>query len=103
MMRGAGKSYLPAYALFLKATGGETGLLATPPAFLGSFAQLLATWFAERLGQRRSLIIAGLTAQSLLRLPIIALPILFPTHVIIILMVSHLLLPSQSLREPPLA
>ncbi len=88
MMRGAGESYLPAYALFLKATAGEVGLLATLPALLGSFAQLLAAWLAERLGQRRSLIIAGLTAQSLLWLPVIALPILFPTHAIMILMVS---------------
>ncbi len=88
LMRGSGEAYLPAYVLFLKATAGEAGLLATLPSLLGSLAQLLAAWWAERAGQRLRLVASGLAGQALLWLPIIILPLLIPSHAVAILMVS---------------
>lgn len=87
-MRGTGEAYLSAYALFLKATAGEVGLLATLPALLGSFAQLVAAWWGDRLGCRRPLILAGLAAQAVLWLPVILLPMLLPQHAVMILMIT---------------
>lgn len=87
-MRGAGESYLSAYALYLNATAAQVGLLATLPALLGSFAQLLAAWWAERRGTRLPLIVAGLAAQGLLWAPVIFLPLLWPGHAMAILLVA---------------
>ncbi len=87
-MRGAGESYLSAYALFLNATAAQVGMLATLPALLGSFAQLLAAWWAERRGERLPLIVAGLAAQALLWVPVILLPLLWPGHAMPILLVA---------------
>ena len=41
-MRGAGGAYLSAYALYVNAAAAQVGLIATLPALVGSFAQLLA-------------------------------------------------------------
>lgn len=87
-MRGAGESYFSAYALYLNATAGQVGLLATLPALLGSFAQLVAAWWAERRGQRLPLIVAGLAAQGLLWVPVILFPLLCPQHAVAILLVA---------------
>ncbi|MHB1608374.1 MAG: hypothetical protein ACYCXX_07000 [Acidiferrobacter thiooxydans] len=43
-MRGAGGAYLSAYALYVNAAAAQVGLIATLPALVGSFAQLLAAW-----------------------------------------------------------
>ncbi|MDA8190295.1 MULTISPECIES: MFS transporter [Acidiferrobacter] len=87
-MRGAGEAYLSAYALYLNATAAQVGLIATLPALVGSFAQLLAAWWAERRGERLGLTIMGLAAQGFLWLPVIVLPLLWPGHAVALLLVT---------------
>ncbi len=87
-MRGAGEAYLSAYALYLNATAAQVGLIATLPALMGSFAQLLAAWWAERRGERLGLTIMGLAAQGFLWLPVIVLPLLWPDHAVALLLVT---------------
>jgi hypothetical protein len=43
-MMGIGETCLSAFALFLKASTPQVGLLASLPPLLGSLAQLLSAW-----------------------------------------------------------
>jgi len=43
-MTGVGETYLSAFALFLKATTPQIGLLASLPPMLASLVQLLSAW-----------------------------------------------------------
>jgi hypothetical protein len=47
-MMGIGETYLSAFALFLKASTPQIGLLASLPPLLGSLAQLLSAWLRSR-------------------------------------------------------
>ena len=48
VMTGSGETYLSAFAVFLKATTAQIGLLASLPPLIGSFAQLLSAWLGRR-------------------------------------------------------
>jgi MFS family permease len=77
-MFGAGETYLSAFALFLKATPPQIGLLVSLPALLASFVQLLSAWLGRRTGKRKAIILAGAGLQALAWLPIVLLPLFFP-------------------------
>ena len=85
IMSGAGEIYFSAYALFLKASTTQIALLAAIPPLLGSFAQLFAVWLERRFGRRKTIILAGVLAQTFAWLPVIWLPYLFPEHAVIVL------------------
>ncbi len=78
VMMGIGETYLSAFALFLKASTPQIGLLASLPPLLGSLAQLVSAWFGRLAGRRRPIILAGAGLQALAWLPITLLPLLFP-------------------------
>ena len=78
VMMGAGETYLSAFALFLKASPPQIGLLASLPPLIGSFAQVLSAWLGRRTGLRKPLIIIGAATQALAWLPIALLPLLLP-------------------------
>ena len=79
-MTGIGETYFSAFALFLKATTPQIGLLASLPPLLASFVQLLSAWLGRLTGQRKALILAGASLQAFAWLPILVLPALFPAH-----------------------
>jgi MFS family permease len=83
---GAGETYFSAFALFLRATAPQVALLSTLPPLLGSLAQIFSAWLGNYAGRKR-LVLAGCAAQTLLWLPILLVPVLFPAHTIIALIV----------------
>jgi MFS family permease len=85
IMTGAGESYFSAYAVFLKATTGQIGVLAAFPSLLGSLAELLSAWLGQRTGRRKHIILAGVLLQTATWLPLIWLPHLFPAQAVPIL------------------
>lgn len=87
-MTGVGETYVSAYALFLKATAPQIGLLASLPPLLASLAQLLSAWLGRVTGQRQHIVIVGATVQAFAWLPILCLPLLFPAHAVPLLIVS---------------
>jgi MFS family permease len=87
VMTGAGESYFAAFALYLKASTAQIGVLASLPSLLASFAQLFSSWLGRRWGKRRNIIVLGATLQGVTLLPLGLLPILFPQHAIPILVV----------------
>jgi MFS family permease len=81
-MFGAGESYLSAFAIFLKATTPQVGLLAALPGLLASFVQLVSAWLGKRNGNRRGIILAGASLQALMWIPVALLPVLVPNFAV---------------------
>ena len=79
VMMGVGETYLSAFALFLKASTPQIGLLASLPPLLGSLAQILSAWLGRLAGRRKPIILAGAGLQAFAWLPISLLPLLFPS------------------------
>ena len=79
VMMGAGETYLSAFALFLKASTPQIGLLASLPPLLGSLAQILSAWLGRLAGRRKPIILAGAGLQAFAWLPISLLPFVFPS------------------------
>ena len=77
-MFGAGESYLSAFAIFLKASTPQIGLLVSLPGLLASFVQLFSAWLGKQTGQRKTIILLGASLQAATWLPIALLPMFFP-------------------------
>lgn len=91
VMMGAGETYLSAFALFLKASPPQIGLLASLPPLLGSLAQVLSAWVGHRTGWRKALIVAGASVQAFAWLPIALLPLMLPALAVPCLIASAVL------------
>lgn len=90
-MTGVGETYVSAFALFLKATAPQIGLLASLPPLLASLTQLFSAWIGRVTGQRKALVLVGASLQAFMWLPILLLPILFPAHAVPLLIASVVL------------
>jgi MFS family permease len=77
-MSGSAESYFSAFALFLKASTTQIGVLASLPPLIASFAQLASAWVGRRIGRRRPLIVAGALLQASMLVPLVLLPLLLP-------------------------
>lgn len=85
VMTGAGETYFSAFALFLKATNQQIGLLASLPPLIGSLVQLLSAWVGRRTGLRKPLIMMGGSLQAAALVPLVVLPLLFPDYAVALL------------------
>ena len=75
--QGGGENFLSAFAILLHATPFQVGLLSALPQLVGTWAQLLAVKTLNRVRHRKTLILAGAIGQTVLWLPLLALPLLF--------------------------
>ena len=73
-MLGIGESYLSAFAIFLRGTAMQIGLLGTVPQLAGALCQIGVIEIMERLRSRRTLLTALISMQSLFWLFIAAVP-----------------------------
>lgn len=103
-MSGAGESFFSAFALFLKASNAQIALLASIPPLLASLAQLVSVWCGRYVQRRQSIILFGAYLQCFLWLPLLALPLLFPSYAVPLFIAvivlyqasSHLIAPQWS-------
>ena len=91
VMIGVGETYLSAFALFLRASTPQIGLLASLPALLGSIVQLFSAGLGRWTGQRKAIILTGASIQGFAWLPLIVLPMLFPDYAVEMLIASVVL------------
>jgi len=77
-MLGLTQDYVVPFALALKATTTQVGLLASVPNFLMSLSQLAAPRLVERAGSRKGLILPAVFVHALMWLPILLIPYFFP-------------------------
>lgn len=88
VMGGAGDTYFAAFAIFLKASAAQVGVLSTLPAVIGSLAQILSAWLGRRRQARRPIIVGAAAVQAFSWLPLTFLPLLFPDYAIPLLIAS---------------
>ncbi|MDA0679261.1 MAG: MFS transporter [Proteobacteria bacterium] len=82
VMIGIGETYLSAFAIFLRASMPQIGLLASLPPLLASLVQLFSAWLGRLTGQRKIIVLVGATVQALAWLPLIILPIIFRDYAV---------------------
>lgn len=78
-MVGFGESYLGAFAVFLKSTPLQVGVLAAVPPLIGALCQSVGVQLMELAKRRRMLLVIAASAQALVWVPL-ALLALFAEH-----------------------
>ena len=78
-MWGLGESYIAPFALFLGAGNLVMAFIGTAPVLITATAQLAGAVLLDRIGQRKPVILAGMTVQSAALIPLFALPLLIPS------------------------
>ena len=77
-MLGLTQDYIVPFALALKATVVQIGLLSSIPNLTMGLSQLSAPRLAERAGSRKGLILPAVFLHALMWVPILLIPYLFP-------------------------
>jgi MFS family permease len=80
VMLGLTQNYITPYALTMKATTQQIGLLTSVPNFTMAAAQFAAPTFSERIGSRKGFILPMVLMHALMWLPVLLVPYLFHTH-----------------------
>ena len=78
-MQGLTQNYVTPFALIMKATTAQIGLLTSIPNGMMSIAQLFAPMFSERIGSRKGLIMLMAFFHALMWIPILLIPFIFST------------------------
>ncbi|MDX1498997.1 MAG: MFS transporter [Woeseiaceae bacterium] len=91
VMIGIGETYLSAFALHLRATTPQIGLLASVPPLLASVVQLVSAWIGGLTGRRRSIMLIGAGIQAFAWLPIALLPLALSSASVPLLIASVVL------------
>lgn len=76
-MLGLTQNYITPFALVLKATTAQVGLLSSVPSFVTAFSQLAAPGLAARAGSRKRMILPIVFLHALVWLPVFLLPFFF--------------------------
>lgn len=84
-MTGMTTDYITPYALALKATVSQIGLLSAIPNFISSLAQLGSADLTEKLKSRKKIINISVFLHTLMGLPIILIPYFFKAEAILFL------------------
>jgi MFS family permease len=79
-MQGLTQDYIAPFALALRATIAQIGLLCSVPSLAMALSQLAAPHLAERAGSRKGLILPVVLIHALMWVPILLVPYLFPSH-----------------------
>jgi len=79
-MLGLTQNYITPYALTMKASTREIGLLTSVPNFTMAAVQFSAPALSERAGSRKGFILPVVLMHALMWLPILLIPYLFQTH-----------------------
>ena len=77
-MLGLTQDYVVPFALALKATIGQIGLLSSVPSLAMALSQLAAPGLAEKAGSRKGLILPVVFIHALIWVPILLIPYLIP-------------------------
>jgi len=77
-MMGTAENYFSAFAVFLKASTAQIGILASLPPLLASFMQVISAWLGRRLGKRKEIIVGGALLQAASLIPLMLVPVWYP-------------------------
>ena len=74
VMLGSGETYLAPFAIFLKGSNFQIGLLAALPLLIGSLSQFFGVWLTEKFSSRLKIIKFFAAFQALTWVPIALVP-----------------------------
>ncbi len=77
-MAGLTQSYITPFALALKATTAQIGMLASIPNFLNAVSQLAAPALVDKAGSRKAVILPLVFLHAVMWLPILLIPFVMP-------------------------
>lgn len=77
-MMGAAENYFSAFAVFLKASTAQVGILASLPPLLASFMQVISAWLGRKLAKRKEIIVGGALLQAASLIPLMLVPVWYP-------------------------
>jgi len=80
VMLGLTQNYITPYALTMKATTQQIGLLTSVPNFTMAAAQFAAPALSERMGSRKGFILPLVVMHAVMWLPVLFIPYLFQTN-----------------------
>lgn len=86
LMIGMAESYFSAFAILLRASAAQLGVIAAVPPLLGALTQIGSAWLGRDVMHRRRLIVIGAVVQAGALLPLAVLPLLLPEHAIALLL-----------------
>ncbi len=78
-MMGLTQAYITPYALEMKATTSQIGLLSSIPTLMTALSQLISPNLLERAGTRKGLILPMVFGHALMFIPILLVPFVFDT------------------------
>jgi MFS family permease len=81
-MMGLTQEFMSPFALALKASTAQIGLLSSLPNLALALSQLGSPWISERLHSRKSLLVPFVSLQAIVWLPIFIMPQLFDTSAV---------------------
>jgi MFS family permease len=79
-MLGLTQNYITPYALTMKATTQEIGLLTSVPNFTMAAVQFVAPTLSEKLGSRKGFVLPMVFMHALMWLPVLFIPYVFQAH-----------------------
>ena len=79
-MFGFTQNYISPFALALKATTAQIGLLTSIPSLMMALSQLSAPELVKKAGSRKAMILPAVLLHALMWLPIFLVPYLMPNH-----------------------
>lgn len=101
-MSGLTLNYVTPYALTMKATTTQIGLLSSIPNFTMSLVQLAAPTLSERAGSRKGFILPVVFINALMWLPILLIPYIFQSNQVWWLILFQTLVTAfDSMSNPP--
>jgi MFS family permease len=77
-MAGLTQNYITPFALALKATTAQIGLLSSLPSFVSAFSQLASPTLVNSTGSRKRVILPIVFINAVMWIPVFLLPYLFP-------------------------
>lgn len=100
-MVGLTVDYITPYALALRATTSQIGILSAAPNLVSSLAQLKSADLVEKLKSRKKVINLFVFLHALMGLPIILVPYLFKAHAVLSLIIFVTLFTSLNAFAAP--
>jgi MFS family permease len=101
-MAGLTVNYITPFALTMKATTTQIGLLSSIPNFTMSLVQLAAPVLSERAGSRKGFILPAVFLNALMWLPILLIPYIFHSNQVWWLIFFQTLVTAfDSMSNPP--
>src|SRR4030042_4859067 len=77
-MAGLTQNFITPFALALKATTAQIGMLASIPSLMMAISQLAAPSLTDKVGSRKGMILPAVFIHALLWIPLLLVPYLFP-------------------------